>query len=310
MSDDDFEDIGDDDLFSENVDVGITERVIESLGGSKLILVQYHRVDGEDEEEDNVEEEGDQLQPDDDLNDNDCEDEPQLGSDNERGPEYPIFNPEVDFKKKIELRFGLKFLSNSVFRKALRNHAIENGYDYYYLHNSNLRVYAYCAKRCACPWQKGRKLYKCVCNQNRKCRFKVHCKKLKGEETFQIKSFRGEHICGHQHVNPKVSSEYFTERYLEDWRDDPCMSMKAFISRATREVQSEIKYHKAYNAKEIAMKMLFGYASEEYKKVWNYAAAIKKYDPRSTAIVKVTGIENPHHCSKGCMCVYNPVRKG
>lgn len=93
LSNDDFEDIGDDDLFSENVDVGITERVIKSLGGSKLILVEYHRGDGEDEEEDNVEEEGDHFQPDDDLNDSDCEDEPQLGSENEGGPEYPIFQP-------------------------------------------------------------------------------------------------------------------------------------------------------------------------------------------------------------------------
>ena len=57
---------------------------------------------------------------------------------------YPTFNVKVDFKGKINLSVGLKFPSNSVFRKALRYHAIESGYNYYYLHNGSTRVIVYC----------------------------------------------------------------------------------------------------------------------------------------------------------------------
>ena len=46
-------------------------------------------------------------------------------------------------------------------------------------------------------------------------------------------------------------------------------------------------------AKRIAMKMIFGDASEEYSRVWDYAEAIRLYNPGSTAIVKCIGIDKP-----------------
>ncbi|XP_057540794.1 uncharacterized protein LOC130818651 [Amaranthus tricolor] len=46
-------------------------------------------------------------------------------------------------------------------------------------------------------------------------------------------------------------------------------------------------------AKRIAKKMLVGDASEEYSRVWDYAEAIRRYNPGSTAIVKCIGIETP-----------------
>ncbi|XP_057523892.1 uncharacterized protein LOC130803708 [Amaranthus tricolor] len=43
----------------------------------------------------------------------------------------------------------------------------------------------------------------------------------------------------------------------------------------------------------IAMKMLYGDASEEYSRVWDYAEAIRTFNPGSTAIVKCIGIDTP-----------------
>lgn len=42
----------------------------------------------------------------------------EVGSDDEE-PTYPEFNPETDFKGKIEVIKGLKFPSNKIFRKSL-----------------------------------------------------------------------------------------------------------------------------------------------------------------------------------------------
>ena len=88
------------------------------------------------------------------------------GSDDEKENHYLVFNPDVDFKGKVNLSLGLKFPSNNVFKKALRHHAIENGYNYYYLHNGGKRVSVYCFNKCGCNRVKG-KFKKCSCTQKK-----------------------------------------------------------------------------------------------------------------------------------------------
>ena len=70
------------------------------------------------------------------------------GSDGDTCVRYPQFNPLVDFKKKINLKSGLIFGSNEIFRQALRQWSIENGGDYYYLHNDKTRISVYCKSNC------------------------------------------------------------------------------------------------------------------------------------------------------------------
>lgn len=53
----------------------------------------------------------------------------------------------------------------------------------------------------------------------------------------------------------------------------------------------KIGYYKAYYARKRALKMIFGDASLEYERVWDYVAPIKKYNLGSTAIVKVSVVE-------------------
>ncbi|XP_056687839.1 uncharacterized protein [Spinacia oleracea] len=264
--------------------------VSRSLSG----LIESGKVVGETDEADS-DEEGDggglDVTDDQELNDSDGEVVSVIGSYDE-GPNYLVFNPPVNFKGSVELWKGLKFPSNIVLRKSIRFNAIQKGYNYYYLHNIKQRLSIYCANRCKCPWKKAR-IVSCSCKQKRKCRFKLHARKLKGEDSWQIKSIRAEHICGWQYDNPKVTSKYLAERYLDDWMDEPNTKVKALIKRARRKVKSEIGYYKACRAKKLALKMIFGDAILEYARVWDYAAAIRKYNPGSTAVVKVQGIENP-----------------
>lgn len=297
LSDGDYEDASDDDLFNIGEEQNITRSVTASLIGLSK------RDANDDVDEDEGEEQPLDIESDVELDDSD--DGSIVGSD-EEGPQYPTFNPEVDFKGKVLLSKGLKFPSNKILRKAIRHNSIEQGYNYYFLHNNRSRVSVYCAKRCGCPWKKAR-ILKCVCKQKSKCKFKIHCRKLKGEESWQIKTYRPDHICGHQHVNPKVTSQYLAERYLDDFRDDPSWKIKLFVKRARREVQAEIGYYKAYYARVRALKMIFGDASMEYERVWDYVEAIRKYNPGSTAVVKVEGIDKPpilfqrmYVCLKAC----------
>lgn len=311
LSEADFEDNDDDDLFNENVDNDISERVTRSLGGlTKKANTTVQELENDEEDENGVstdDEEGEGLGNDVELVDSDDEAVSVVGSDDE-ATNFPEFNPVSDFKGNIILTKGLKFPSNVVFRKALRHHAIEKGYDYYYLHNNKSRISVYCSRRCDCPWKRAR-IVKCTCNSKSKCRFRIHCRKLKGEDTWQIKSLRLKHlkVCSWQNNNSKITSQNLAERYLEDWRVDPNWKLEFFIKRAERECKTKLGYHKAYYAKKRALKMIFGDSDKEYEKVWDYAAAIRKYNPGSTAVVKVTGVENQrpqfqrmYVCLKAC----------
>lgn len=109
----------------------------------------------------------------------------------------------------------------------------------------------------------------------------------------QIKSMQLNHICGFQTKNTKVTAQFLAEKYVEEWRDNPTWPISAFILKCKRDLGVEVKYYKAYYARQRAFLMIFGDASVEYHKVWDYAATIRKYYPGSTAIVKVDDIENP-----------------
>ncbi|XP_074297406.1 uncharacterized protein LOC141628125 [Silene latifolia] len=227
LSEADFDDAEDDDLFFENVD----EDVLDEGNLNGRFNLEEDEDGGRENKDDGIEDEDDGIE----FGDSGSEeaellsDEDELGSDNGSDGEvevkfqYPTFNPLTDFQRPIQLTLGLKFPSNTVFRKAVRHHAIENGYDYFFCHNNRKRVCIYCRYRCKCPWLKGRaRLGKCKCDKSvKKCRYRLNATKVPGEETFQIMGLRLDHICGWNDINPKLSAEYLAERYLDYFRIDP-----------------------------------------------------------------------------------------
>ncbi|KAH9612102.1 hypothetical protein KSS87_002582, partial [Heliosperma pusillum] len=301
LSEADFDDEEDDDLFFENVDEDVSEELgLNQLNGN-VILEEDKDVGGEDEEGGKEDEDGGIESEDSGSEEVELvSDADELGSDKESdGGEvkihYPTFNPLSDFQRPIQLTLGLKFPSNTVLRKAIRHHAIENGYDYFFCHNDRKRVCIYCRYRCKCPWLKGKaRLGKCKCDKSvKKCRYRLNATKVPGEETFQIMGLRLNHKCGWNDINPKLSAEYLAERYLDNFRIDPEWKIDIFQKRVLLDIGVEIGYYKAYYAKQRALNMIFGVDSDEYKRVWDYAATIKKYIRGSSVYVKLGNIERP-----------------
>ena len=203
---------------------------------------------------------------------------------------YPHFNALIDFKKKICFKDGMIFGSNNIFRKALRQYSIENGGDYYYLHNDKKKVYAYCKKRCQCPFVHAR--IKCSCKKVL-CGFKACARRMSNDGSFQLKSWK-EHDCGWQHDNTKVTSEWLSEKYLEHYRDDPTWKLSAFISSVKRDHNVHVTDTKAWKARLMAMLMTQGDCRDQYARVYDYALTLRKYNPGSSVFVKVSDDpENP-----------------
>ncbi|KAH9622115.1 hypothetical protein KSS87_021471 [Heliosperma pusillum] len=305
LSEGDLDDEDDDDLFTENVDEeisSIVHRGLKGLGGDSLAV-------NENEGQDDIEHEY--------LVDNDADlvsSEDELHSEHDSDDEvinYPVFNPNTDFQRPIELSLGLKFPSVYIFRKALRYHAVENGYDYYLLHNGSERVSVYCRHRCKCPWVKGRgKLGACTCGEKKKCSYKVHAKKCSEEETFQIRSLRLPHNCGWIDHNSKCTSLYLAERYLDYWRLESETKVDTFQKKLLKELGIEVGYYKAYYAKEKALKMIYGEADEQYKRVWDYAETVKKHNEGSSVFVQLGNVEKPPPVFKRMYMCLDACKKG
>ena len=240
----------------------------------------------------------------------------ETGDERKNKPRYPVFNPLVDFNSKISLCSGMKFGSNIIFRKVLRQYAIENGFQYYLLHNDGRRVSAYCSRKCKCPIKRSRKDCKSGCKDNF-CGFKAKGRLMGKDGSFQMKAFVPKHTCEWQQNNPLVTSVWLADKYLEHYRDDPQWRIKSFISTVRREYNVHISYHKAWRARVRAILETQGHAPLQYAKVYDYAAEVMKRNPGSSLFIRPElGPENPifqrfyvclDACKKGFLAGIRPV---
>lgn len=135
---------------------------------------------------------------------------------------------------------------------------------------------------------------KCTCDEGyMKCKFKVHAKRLRNQQTWQIKSLILQHRCMRSKINSMVTAEYLSERYLEDWRSQPGMKISDFQEKVLKDIGIQISYTLAWLARGRAKLTIYGSASEQYARVWDYGKAVWKYNPDSRCIVLVDGVEQP-----------------
>jgi hypothetical protein len=61
---------------------------------------------------------------------------------------YSEWKKKQDISEKVKLVVGLRFANPTEFKGALQLYAVQNSFDYKYLHNERKRVFAYCKKKC------------------------------------------------------------------------------------------------------------------------------------------------------------------
>ena len=268
LDDDDFEgDVGDD-LFTEDVGKTVLEELNRTIGGR-----------------DATTEEGNIIKA---AEANDEYDEEDLQSEKleEGSDEYPVFNPNIDFARKITLKAGLIFSNVRILRLAIQQRAIENKYDFYSLHNYTKRFDAFCVDRCdKCAWNRVRgKRVKSTCDKLN-CTFHLYSSKLRGEESMHIKTSRLEHQCWNKHQTKKLTSKFSAERYFEVWRGYPEVDLvKGLQHKIKEDFGIVVGYQKCCYTRARAKVMLYGDGVDQYKRVYDYANAVRKHNPGSSAL--------------------------
>ncbi|XP_021770560.1 uncharacterized protein LOC110734727 [Chenopodium quinoa] len=184
------------------------------------------------------------------------------GSD-EEVDESPWFREDFDFKKPIVLQQKQMFSSSRVLRKALRN-----------------------------PKRSSLGLGKCS-DEVRKCNFKVSARRIYDSSAWQIKELILKHKCMRSKMNACVTYEFLVEKYVEEWRSNPNPKINNFRARVLSDLGVSVGYSQAWLARARVKLMIYGSASEQYSRVWDYGKALLKHNPGSSVFAIEEGIDRP-----------------
>lgn len=118
----------------------------------------------------------------------------------EEGDGYPEFNPKTDMFNP-QFCNGMKFATAKILRAAVRERAIQKGWEPSFYKTDSWRVDVICKA------------------QN--CPFELYASKMQHESTLQIKRYNGKHTCARVNVNSSVRVPYLIEKFSEQIKLNP-----------------------------------------------------------------------------------------
>ncbi|KAL0333976.1 UNVERIFIED_CONTAM: hypothetical protein Sangu_1553800 [Sesamum angustifolium] len=139
--------------------------------------------------------------------------------------------------KDLELVVGMKFASGKIFREVLRDWCVRHGYDLEFIRNETKRITAKCKK--GCNWR-------------------IHASPIQNEQTFQIKSLKGEHNCARTYVNSLAQSKYLAKRMEGAIRDNPNIGIAQLKNTIMRKCRVDVSKSKIKRAKREALDAIRG----------------------------------------------------
>ena len=198
------------------------------------------------------------------INTNDC-DSCETSSDNIDAPlnsddesferKFPIFDTKKDMSNPI-LKLGMKFTDGKLFRAALRENSIRNGYEFNFKKNESNKVTVVCVEE-ECPWR-------------------IHASKLQDSSTFQIKNMIEHNVHPRKFKMNAVTSTWLAEKYMNRSIDDPKMDVTALMKAAKRDFSVFVSIDQAYRAKWKAKKRIEGDHKNQYLKVRSYCEMLMR----------------------------------
>ncbi|KAG8381383.1 hypothetical protein BUALT_Bualt06G0116500 [Buddleja alternifolia] len=192
--------------------------------------------------------------------------ESERGSDSENDePKYPVFS-EID-SDNPKFSLGMIFSTKKEFRLAINSHAVRTRRSLKITKNDERRIYAKC--------------------MGHKCDWKIHALKLGTESTFQIRLYNSVHKCYGSYSVKNVKSGWLSKKFESCFRTDPKRNIKGFREDAVMAIRCNISRFQAYRTKMKALKTIEGNHENQYAKLWDYAAELRRTNPGSTVVMNL-----------------------
>ncbi|KAL6223292.1 hypothetical protein ACLB2K_006679 [Fragaria x ananassa] len=166
---------------------------------------------------------------------------------------YLEFNPKVDMENPWFCK-GTLFATPEILRAAIMERAIQKGWEPLYNKSdiSRLRV---------------------ICKAE-DCEFELFASRMQHSNTFQIKTYQGNHNCARVQENCVVKVPYLVRKFSN------------FIKMNPNITTGKVSCQQVYRTKVDALNQLELCMKEKYAKVQDYAQELRRVDPNTTVDIK------------------------
>ncbi|XP_020087512.1 uncharacterized protein LOC109709617 [Ananas comosus] len=171
--------------------------------------------------------------------------------------------------KDLEFQVGMRFQSFNELKEAIRQYSINNRFKIKFAKNDKRRVRAVCKE--GCDWF-------------------IYATVMQSEPTVQVKSYQPKHQCSKDFVNKQVTSTWLAKHYLERIKYDPSWKLHAFQDVIKSELCVNVSIAKCFRAKRRALKIIEVIDTEQYDKLSDYCAEIRKTNPGSRLMLNLSNL--------------------
>ncbi|KAL5553064.1 hypothetical protein UlMin_040465 [Ulmus minor] len=179
---------------------------------------------------------------------------------------YPEFNAKTDLKDP-KFQVGQVFASADLFRKAVRAHALKQRRAVVFEKNDPNRIRVGCKSE-NCGWQ----IFASILSEDRR--------------TFKVKTYTPLHTCAMVFKNGFVNSNMLGRKYVNQWRVNPDWNFAGFAQQLRDDYSVDASLWQYYRARKHAKKLIEGTVKEQYARIWDYCAELRRMNPGSTTQVK------------------------
>ncbi|XP_062020784.1 uncharacterized protein LOC133737192 [Rosa rugosa] len=109
---------------------------------------------------------------------------------------------------------------------------------------------------------------------------------MQHEDTLQIKTYNPEHTCARVYANSMIRTPYLTEKFAEQIKLNPNWGLESLAQAMAATVKARVSTQQAYRAKKAALQLLEASIKEQYARIRDYAAELKRVDPNTTIDIK------------------------
>ncbi|XP_062019055.1 uncharacterized protein LOC133735674 [Rosa rugosa] len=172
------------------------------------------------------------------------------------------FNPSTDMKKS-NFCLKMQFATVQILRDALREKAIQGGWEYVYIKNDKTRL-------------------RVVCKENN-CPFELFASKMQHESTLMIKRYNPMHNCYRKFNNSMVRQKYLTTKFKDQIALNEAIKPENLAKTMSASIRAGVSKSMVYRAKRAALlEVEEGGIKEQYARLADYGKELQRADPETT----------------------------
>ncbi|XP_073138763.1 uncharacterized protein [Henckelia pumila] len=207
---------------------------------------------------------------------------PLTSDDDDEMRDFPTYDPKID-SENPQLKLGLIFNSKKEAKFVIESHCFRRGMLVKFVKNDGKRLRAKCT--------------------NNGCGWLIHVSMMTNDSCWQVKTFEEKHDnCVWKVENKCITSTWLGKTFVQKFITNPKLGSLEFKNEIHTSMNAKISKKVAYLAKRKALSLVEGSVEEQFGKIRNYCAELKRIDRDTTVILKCTEDEGRPRFQRMYVC--------